>query len=210
MANKHEKAPGSRQGFRWYLTVLAQNFPDWVGLNFVFLLTCLPIFTLGPALSAMGYVMEQLAKDAPVKLLRAYCSTFRSRFLSKMAWGLLFLSLNILLATAVWYYLDLGGIFTALSGLGFAGLILLWGMGLHLFPALTWPAAPADALRSAWLDFLTDLPASILAVVIALGLIAAQLLLFPAAVPLTLTVGAVLPGLALAFPLRDKNSPFQD
>lgn len=201
MANKHEKAPGSRQGFRWYLTVLAQNFPDWVGLNFVFLLTCLPIFTLGPALSAMGYVMEQLAKDAPVKLLRAYCSTFRSRFLSKMAWGLLFLSLNILLATAVWYYLDLGGIFTALSGLGFAGLILLWGMGLHLFPALTWPEA---SLRCAWLDFLSTLPKSVLAVVLALGLLGAQVLLFPAVVPLTLTAGAVLPGLLLVFPRRQE------
>ena len=200
MANKHEKAPGSRQGFRWYLTVLAQNFPDWVGLNFVFLLTCLPIFTLGPALSAMGYVMEQLAKDAPVKLLRAYCSTFRSRFLSKMAWGLLFLSLNILLATAVWYYLDLGGIFTALSGLGFAGLILLWGMGLHLFPALTWPEPPVAALRRAWLDFLATLPGSVLAVLLATGILAVQILLFPAVLPLTLTVGAVLPALALAFP----------
>ncbi len=201
MANKHEKAPGSRQGFRWYLTVLAQNFPDWVGLNFVFLLTCLPIFTLGPALSAMGYVMEQLAKDAPVKLLRAYCSTFRSRFLSKMAWGLLFLSLNILLATAVWYYLDLGGIFTALSGLGFAGLILLWGVGLHLFPALTWSEA---SLRCAWLDFLSTLPKSVLAVVLALGLLGAQVLLFPAVVPLTLTAGAVLPGLLLVFPRRQE------
>ncbi len=134
MANKHEKAPGSRQGFRWYLTVLAQNFPDWVGLNFVFLLTCLPIFTLGPALSAMGYVMEQLAKDAPVKLLRAYCSTFRSRFLSKMAWGLLFWSLSTLLFTAVWYYFALGGALMALAGLGMAGLILLWSVGLHSSP----------------------------------------------------------------------------
>ncbi len=210
MGKHQEKGPAAQRGLRWYITVLTQTFPNWVGLNFLFLLTCLPLFTIGPALSAMGYVMEQLVKDAPVKLLESYWSALRARFLPKMAWGLFFLSLNILLITAVWYYFALGGLLLALAGLAAAGLLLLWGVGLHLFPALTWPAAPADALRSAWLDFLTDLPASILAVVIALGLIAAQLLLFPAAVPLTLTVGAVLPGLVLAFPLRDKNSPFQD
>lgn len=210
MTEHSEKRPAAQRGLRWYITVLTQNFPNWVGLNFVFLLTCLPVVTIGPALSAMGYVMEQLVKDAPVKLLGAYSSAFRSRFLPKMLWGIFFFSLDILLFTAIWYYFAIGGLFPALAGLGMAGLILLWGVGLHLFPALTWPAPPMVALRQAWLDFLTALPKSVLAVVVALGLISAQVLLFPAAVPLTLAVGAVLPALALTFPLRDKNSPFQD
>ena len=180
MAKKQENADRSRQGFRWYLTVLVRTFPDWVGLNFIFLFTCLPLFTLGPALSAMGYVMEQLAKDAPVKLLRAYWSAFRSRFLSKVIWGLLFWSLSTLLFTAVWYYLTLGGLFAAPAGLALAGVILLWGVGLHLFPALTWPDA---TVRGAWLEFLATLPKSVLAVVLALGMLALQVLLFPAAVP---------------------------
>ena len=74
-------------------------------------------------------------------------------------------------------------------------------MGLHLFPALTWPEA---SLQCAWLDFLSTLPKSVLAVVLALGLLGAQVLLFPAVVPLTLTAGAVLPGLLLVFPRRQE------
>lgn len=202
MEKKQDQVPQARKGIRWYLTILVQNFPDWVGLNFIFLLTCLPVVTLGPALSAMGYVMEQLVKDAPVKLLSAYWSAFKSRFLPKMVWGLLFWSLSILLFTAVWYYFALGGLLIALAGLAMAGLILLWGVGLHLFPALTWPDTPMGALRSAWLDLLAAMPGSILAVLLALGLLGSQVLLFPAVVPLTLTVGAVLPALALAFPRR--------
>lgn len=200
MSKKRDQAPRARSGVRWYLTVLAQNFPDWVGLNFIFLLTCLPIFTIGPALSAMGYVMEQLVKDAPVRLLKAYWSSLKSRFLSKVLWGLLFWSLSTLLFTAVWYYFALGGALMALAGLGMAGLILLWSVGLHLFPALTWPEPPVAALRRAWLDFLATLPGSVLAVLLATGILAVQILLFPAVLPLTLTVGAVLPALALAFP----------
>lgn len=202
MTRKQDPLPPARQGVRWYLTILAQSFPDWVGLNFIFLLTCLPIFTIGPALSAMGYVMEQMVKDTPVKLLGAYWSVFRSRFFPKVVWGILFASLNTLLLTAIWYYWTSGGLLIALAGLALAGLILLWGLGLHLFPALTWSETPMNTLRNAWISFLTTLPKSVLAVVLALGLLWVQLLLFPATVPLTLTVGAVLPALTLAFPLR--------
>lgn len=194
-----DKLPPAQRGVRWYLTVLTQNFPDWVGLNFLFLLTCLPTVTLGPALSAMGQVALQMANDQPTRPVRAYLSFFRRDFLRKAGWGLLFLVLNVLLFTAIWFYFALGGLFVALTGTALAGLILLWGIGLHLFPALD----QGQTLRGAWLDFLTSLPKSVLAVALALIAIAAQLLLFPAVVPLTLTVGAVLPALILVFPRRE-------
>lgn len=193
-----DKLPPDRRGFRWFLTVLTQSFPDWVGLNFLFLLTCLPIVTLGPALSAMGQVALQMVNDEPTRPVRAYFSFFKRRFLTKMGWGILFFALNALLFTALWFYFALGGLFVSLAGTAFAGLILLWGVGLHLFPALDL----GQTLRGAWLDFLTNLPKSVLAVVLAMAVISAQLLLFPAVVPLTLTAGTVLPALILAFPRR--------
>lgn len=195
-------ASGERRGVRLYLSILAGEFPGWVGLNLLFLLTCLPVVTLGPALSALGLVLGRMAEGGGGELARTYWRAFRARFLPKLGWGLAFLAANAALWTAVWFYCAVGGAGLSLAGLSLAAALCLWGVGLHLFPSLCGDPPPERPLASACLAFLAALPRSVLAVAIALALLAAQVLLFPAVLPLTLAGGAVLPGLVLALPRR--------
>lgn len=204
MAFHSQPSSAPPRGLLWYLTILAREFPGWVGLNLVFLLTCLPLVTLGPALSALGFVMGRLADDAPVALVRDYLSAFRRRFWPKVGWGLAFLASHCILALAAWSYSHAGPFFFPLAGLTLAGVLLLWAVGLHLFPALSEPEAPSRPLLTAWNAFLSSFGRSLTAVVLALLLLLVQLLLFPTVFPLTLAGGFVLPALALAFPQRKK------
>lgn len=61
---------------------------DLVVLNLVFLLTCLPVFTIGPALTALYTLCFRLS-DGRDGTLRAYFRAFRDNFRQGVALGLL-------------------------------------------------------------------------------------------------------------------------
>ena len=61
---------------------------DLVVLNLVFLLTCLPVFTIGPALTALYTLCFRLS-DGREGTLRAYFRAFRANFRQGVGLGLL-------------------------------------------------------------------------------------------------------------------------
>lgn len=190
--------PPSKRGVKWFFIVFSREFSSLVGLNLVFLLTCLPVVTLGPALSAMGRVLGQIADDQPVEPVREYWAVFRTNFVRKLRWGLAFLLAAGVLGGSLWFYSSLG--LLSLTGLSVAGLLCLWGVALHLFPSLSDDTPPAHPLRTAGTAALRTFRRTVLSILSALAFLIPQILLFPATVPLTCLVGLVLPGLALAFP----------
>ncbi len=200
MAGKMGQTGGEGRGVRRYLTVLIREFPDWVGLNLVFLLSCLPLVTVGPALSALGHVLGRMARGESGAPVRRYWAAFRARFLSKVLWGLAFLAVQAVLIMSAWFYLSAGEFLFPLAELSLAGTLCLWGIGLHLFPALCDDQPPRRPLKAALVAFFISFAGSLLAAGAALVLLLAQVLLFPAVLPLTLAGGAVLPGLALVLP----------
>ncbi len=200
MAGKMGQAGGEGRGVKRYLTVLIQEFPDWVGLNLVFLLSCLPLITVGPALSALGHVLGRMACGESGAPVRRYWAAFRTRFLPKVLWGLAFLAAQVVLTAAVWFYASAGGLLFPLAGLSLAGGLCLWGIGLHLFPSLCDAQPSQRPLRTACTAFFASFARSLLAAAAALILLLAQVLLFPTVLPLSLAGGAVLPGLALVLP----------
>jgi len=200
MAEDREPGQVDRRGLRWYVTVLRQEFPALAALNLVFLLTCLPVVTLGPALSALGHVLGRMVNGRSGGGLRAYFAAFRKDFPRKLGWGLLFLLAVALLTFSARFYGELGGVFLALSGFCLATLICLAAVAVHLFPALSGPEPPEKPLRSAGLAALLDFRRTMLSLLAAVCLMIPHFLLFPQFLPLTLVCGAVLPGLALAFP----------
>lgn len=62
---------------------------DLVVLNVVFLLTCLPVFTIGPSLTALYSVCFQMCTGQDGSLLRHYFRAFRANFRQGVALGLM-------------------------------------------------------------------------------------------------------------------------
>lgn len=187
-----------KRGLKRFFLVFFREFSGLVGLNLVFLLSCLPVVTLGPALSAFGWVLGQMADDQPVEPVREYCALFRTDFTRKLCWGLALLLAAGVLGGSLWFYISRG--LPSLAGLSLAGLLFLWGIALHLFPLLSDPTPPAYPLRAAGTAALHTFCQTLLSILFALAFLVPQILLFPVTVPVTFLVGLVLPGLALAFP----------
>ena len=202
--DKQPRTPG-RTAF--ILSVITENLWELVQLNLLFLLTCVPLVTIGPALTALDAcfsdILQKQRRDEPI--LPRYFAAFRSRFLAALPWGLALLAGSFVLgfplswygslASGSWRYVP----FTALSLLG---LIFFLGILSHLFLLLAeggMEAGETSLSKAAALRALTRMKQTLIGLAAAFILLAAQLLLLPATVPLLLSLGLSVPGLIMAW-----------
>ncbi|MDU6038923.1 MAG: YesL family protein [Clostridium butyricum] len=58
--------------------LLLTKIGDLIILNFLFICTCIPVITVGPAISAMYYVTLKSSKDEESYILKSYFKCFKS------------------------------------------------------------------------------------------------------------------------------------
>lgn len=83
----------------------ANRFGDIVFLNVIFLLTCIPIVTIGPALAALYSVSLKMAKGQEGYVVRGYFTEFKENLKQGLAVGIVLeMILAVLIADAVFLY----------------------------------------------------------------------------------------------------------
>ena len=99
------KATGPRLFFR----ILSQETASLLLLNVIFLLSCLPVVTIPPALLAMHQVVRRMLTEKPVRSWSQYWDAFRLGW--KRAYGAFALTALPLAAAGygAWFYLRLAG-----------------------------------------------------------------------------------------------------
>ena len=202
--DKQHRTPG-RTAF--ILSVITENLWELVQLNLLFLLTCVPLVTIGPALTALDAcfsdILQKQRRDEPI--LPRYFAAFRSRFLAALPWGLALLAGSFVLGFALFWYGSLASgswLYVPFTALSLLGLIFFLGILSHLFLLLAeggMEAGETSLPKAAALRALTRMKQTLIGLAAAFILLAAQLLLLPATVPLLLSLGLSVPGLIMAW-----------
>lgn len=202
--DKQPRTPG-RTAF--ILSVITENLWELVQLNLLFLLTCVPLVTIGPALTALDAcfsdILQKQRRDEPI--LPRYFAAFRSRFLAALPWGLALLAGSFVLGFALFWYGSLASgswLYVPFTALSLLGLIFFLGILSHLFLLLAeggMEAGETSLPKAAALRALTRMKQTLTGLAAAFILLAAQLLLLPATVPLLLSLGLSVPGLIMAW-----------
>ena len=66
-----------KKGIAGYFQLIFHNFFDFILLNLVFTLTCLPLFTFGASYKALIEVCNKYAEDKVVYPIREYFANFK-------------------------------------------------------------------------------------------------------------------------------------
>ncbi len=108
---------------------------DLMVLNVIFLLTCIPIITIGAAWTALSYVALKMARNEEAYIIKDYFRSMRQNFRqATVLWAGMF-------GMGVVLFLD----FSMMQGMGGYGLVrkllagiclVFWIMALYLFPML--------------------------------------------------------------------------
>lgn len=147
---------------------ILSRFADIVILNVVFLLTCLPVFTIGAANAAMYDVVFRMDTEREEKLLRTYFRSFKDNFRQGTVIWLFLLLFGAASCVNMVQFSEIGGTLGYILFL-FAMLVLLVAVLVfsYAFPLLSqFRNSIQDTLKNALLLSIAHLPRSILIAVI--------------------------------------------
>lgn len=121
-------------------------------LNLVFLITCIPIFSIGSAFSSLYYVLGKEAKGEYGYLVRTYLHEFRRNLKNgTIAFLLLFSMLALLIFNLLFWFLKGTSVSSAALGI-LAVLSVVWLSVFHYtFPLIgRFVNTPIQCIKNAW------------------------------------------------------------
>ena len=189
-----------------------------VKLNCLFLLTSIPLVTIGPAMAALAnctnlHVMDDRIQFATSK---AYFASFRASLRRTLPVGIAVILLNLVFGTGLHLYIQLMGqniMFVPLASLSLLALVVLWAVTVHLMPlffeATDFDSKPLtvtitgkstkELILTAARTALVTAKKTAVCLVIGGIMLALQFLFMPLTIPVVLIIGIGLPAQVCAF-----------
>ena len=113
------------------------KFWDVLIVNLLWIVCSIPIVTIGASTTAMYYVTLRLARDDDGYTFRSFFKSFRENFKQATAIWLIFLTVGLLLACDVYYFVRLVGASTMRTVMItiFFSMVFIWvAMFTYVFP----------------------------------------------------------------------------
>ena len=126
-----------KKGIAGYFQLIFHNFFDLVLLNFLCLLTSLPILTFGASYKALISVCNKYAEDENVYPVREYFYNFKKEFFKSSLYGIFFEVTFVIIGFSSYFYLSIAKdsfIFYIFSLIGSVCLLILIMMAGWFFP----------------------------------------------------------------------------
>lgn len=129
--------------------VIRDYWVDLILLNMIFLLFCLPVFSVPAALMSMFSLIFRMQKDEPIRVIRDFCREFR-RLLPKSVFPGLFLISGLGLCGIGVYSISCaegsqGMLLTAMI-IVYILMYLIFSVCLYIFPMVAILELPASAI----------------------------------------------------------------
>lgn len=141
---------------------------DIVFLNLIFIITCIPVVTIGPSLVALYTVTGRIAEGSEGYVIRSYFKAFKDNIYQGMVVGVLLEVICCLLATpAVVFYKSASESRTIGFMLAIIAVIFVLAVTMYIFPLMAGYNSPiATIIKNAALIALGRLPYTIMLLII--------------------------------------------
>ncbi len=136
---------------------------DLMLLNIVFIVCCIPIVTIGPAVTAMHYVTLKMAENEEGYIARGFFKSFRQNLRQAMVIWVILLLLGCLLATDLVILKNATGmVFTVVRVLILASFVVYSMELLYVFPTLArFDNSVRVTMKNALFMAILDLPRTV-------------------------------------------------
>ncbi len=110
---------------------------SYIVLNLLFILCCIPVITIGPAVAALYAVMLREARREYGYLYRSFLRAFREMFFQALGMSLFFVAFVLFISFSMVFWSSYGGALPMAASVLLAVLMLVTlGAGLYGFPLL--------------------------------------------------------------------------
>lgn len=147
------------------------KFTDCIILSLLFLVSCIPVFTIGTAAAATYRTAYKVLRHDRGYLFREYISSFRDNFIQTTPVWLLALAIGVLLGVdgyIVGYYAQKGSIPSVLGIIFVVGMIVWFSWISYLFPYMArFENTKRQSMKNAILFAMVHFPMTIIMLVLA-------------------------------------------
>lgn len=141
---------------------------DMIVLNVIFLVSCVPVFTIGPALTALYYVAINTWGREDGYIFKMYVKSFKENFKQSTVMWLILLVIGVILSVDVWYWVSQWkltgtGIYKPLTVISVVMLMVYLMIFTFVWPLLAkFSNSNSGTIKNALAMVLTHVPETIL------------------------------------------------
>lgn len=132
MFNYSKPGPGvdkngpQKKRFFYFFELFFRKFWKLVQLNLLFVLCCIPIVTIGPAIAGLTYVLRNFAQERPVFLVSDFFDAFKSNWKQSFVLSIVDGVVSAITGVAFFWYFSNSALSWAMAiPLGFSILVVL-------------------------------------------------------------------------------------
>lgn len=124
-----------KTGIPLFVETFCREFTTLLKLNFIFLICCIPIITIGPAIAGMTKVTLKMVRDEPSDLLYDFKESFKKNFKQGLILGSLGIMSTFAIICALLFYMQLQGIayYLMMFVVSLVGILFFMGY-MYMFP----------------------------------------------------------------------------
>lgn len=179
---------------------------DLLILNLIFVITCIPIITIGPALTALYSMTLKMVKGEDAYIFKGYFKAFKESFkISIFAWLIILVALIIFVVDYRIMATSTNGLSEVLTTIFLVLMIICFVVSLYLFPYIArFEGGLKVSFKNATLIMLASAPWTFLLTIITGGVVAASILVIPLqyVIPIWILFGFALLAYGQSFILR--------
>ncbi len=121
-----DKNAPKKKRFFFFFELYFRKFWKLIQLNLLFLVCCIPIVTIGPAICGMTYVLRNFANEKPTFLLSDFWDAFKSNWKQGFALWLIFTLVSVVAGVSFfWYFVNSSNSWAMLIPFGLCILLCL-------------------------------------------------------------------------------------
>lgn len=186
-----------------FFVIYFRRFWKLMGLNILFLITCIPVLTIGPATAAMMYILRKYTQEEAAYVWREYWQQFKENFKQAFPLGLISLVAYALLGFALYFYIfqatfdPIAYVLVAICAIALAILTFITFYAYLLM--VTLKLSLIKIIKNSLVMALNNLGTNLLALTINIVLIAVAFLFYPVSLLLILILIPVTCAYAVSF-----------
>lgn len=132
-----QKNAPPKEGLELFWDIFVREFTSLIKLNLLFIFSCIPIITIGPAIGAMTSVTIRMVEDKPSDLLYDFRQAFKKNWKYSFASGILLVIPMLVLGWSLIFCIRLEGlIFNIIISIIFIIMVILGISSIYIYPMI--------------------------------------------------------------------------
>lgn len=183
-----DKNAPPKEGLELFFDLFAREFTSLIKLNIYFIICCIPIITIGPAIGALTAVTMRMVEDKPSDLFYDFRQSFKKNWKYSFISGII----ATIFIFAIWFSIKFcmesdGIIYNLIISFIIVIAVLLGLSAIYLYPMIVKIELPLKVIfRNAFLLGIVNVKYSLITLLLNIGLLEISIIFMPFTLPIML------------------------